>query len=214
MSLQKIVVLCLALVVVGGGIWYLTSGTGNDSEGLINNDSSSVEQMEENEQTEMEAPSGFGSFASLFGLGQSITCDYSFSDDEGNSGSGTGYFANDKMRVDSTMQSEGQTFDSHMINDGEFTYVWTTSAEQSFAMKMPVEEFEQDDAPMVEEDHQQAQVSMDQEVEYDCDRWTADSLMFVPPADVEFTDMEAMMKQMMENMPEGFEMPEGMPMGY
>ncbi|MCA9365866.1 hypothetical protein KC723_03140 [Candidatus Kaiserbacteria bacterium] len=210
MSLQKIIILCLAILVIGIAIWYFISGKNSPSAELTNDNSSAIDsEMSENNQDKMEAPSGLGSLASLIGLGQNITCDYSFSD-EGNSGSGTGYFAKDKMRVDSTMQTDGQTYDSHMINDGEYTYVWTTTSDQPFAMKMPVEEFEQD-SPLIEEDSQQTQVSMDQQVEYDCNSWSVDQSVFVPPADIEFTDMEAMMKQMMGNIPEGFEMPEGIP---
>ena len=52
---------------------------------------------------------------------------------------------------------------------------------------------------------------MDDQVSYDCKPWRVDELKFVLPSDVEFTDMNAMFEEMMQGMPEGFEMPEGFP---
>jgi len=57
----------------------------------------------------------------------------------------------------------------------------------------------------------QAPFDLQDEVSYECERWTVDASLFVPPPDVEFTDMTAMMEAMMQDMPEGMTMPTGMP---
>ena len=209
MNLQSIVVLCLAVVVLGGGVWYFTQNTSTE-------DDKSTPAMQESgaaDEIEMKEAefTGVGSFGSLLGLGQSITCTYSYEDESG-SGSGTSYFADGKMRVDATMSTDGGTMNTHMINDGSYVYTWSIDTTERFAMKMPVP-----DETMTAEDYDtpdmgaESQVSMDQSVEYECDRWSVDQSVFVPPSDVEFMDFGTMMQDALQNMPEGFELPEGFP---
>lgn len=209
MNLQSIVVLCLAVVVLGGGAWYFTQNSSMVSD-------ESVPALQETETADEVAVkdaefTGVGSFGSLLGLGQSITCTYSYADEMG-SGSGTSYFADGKMRVDATMSTDEGTMDTHMINDGSYVYTWSVDGADRFAMKMPVP-----DETMVAEDYDtpemgsESQVSMDQSVEYECDRWSVDTSVFVPPSSVEFMDFGTMMQDALQNMPEGFELPEGFP---
>lgn len=213
MELQRIVVLCIIVAVLGGGVWYVT---GRDS-GVESDEMTSVEteQMDDVEMMDEEDLSGFGSFASLLGLGRDISCEYSYTDDDGNAGSGEGYFSGNLMRVDSVLtDTDGTVYTSHMINDGTTMYTWTETTDGTFAVMMPAAEFEEDPSDYMYESETETtgEVSVEQEVEYDCEGWSVDASVFVPPSDVEFTDMAAMMESMMQGLPEGFEMPEGFPM--
>lgn len=206
MNIQKIIV-AVGIVLVLGAVVLFSQKAAPDA-AVVGESGAPVAAEKE---TASELVSGVGSFTSLLGLGQNLKCDFSFDDGEGASGEGTSYITKDRMRVDSTMVADGVTYDSHMINDGEYIYTWTTGGEMPFAIKMQVPEDQDvesaDDAPLEE----RGVVTGDEEVNYDCDRWSVDALKFVPPSDVEFMDMESMFKDMMQNMPEGFEMPEGFP---
>lgn len=213
MGLQKIVLLCFVLIVVVGGFVLATSF--KKDEATLAPATAEQESSVETEATESEKESltGFGSFASLLSMGRNITCEYTYQDEEGGTGSGTGYFAGERMRVDSvmTMAEDGSVYNSHIINDGETMYTWTETADGTFATMMPVTETEIDEPMSYEEtEDSSADFSAGQEVTYDCDSWSVDNSVFVPPSDVEFTDMGAMMEAMMNGLPEGFEMPEDM----
>lgn len=210
MSLQKIVVLCVVVIAIAAAAWYVKS---NSAEENIEPASAVNQNSPETiNKTDSDTLTGVGSFAALLGLGQNITCDYSFSDEVG-AGTGTGYFAGERMRVDSTMTTNDGVFDSHMINDGDFIYTWTSTSEGDFAVKIPIpeESADVDDSDYSYMDGDESgQFDVDQQVEYDCDRWSVDGSVFVPPVDIEFMDMSAMMQGMFDGMPEGFTMPEGM----
>ena len=215
MDLQKIVVLCAVVVVVGGGVWFVSQKPATAP--ATSEEANSAPTADVVAESDFESITGLGSLATLMTLGQTFTCEYRFSDNEGNAGSGTGYFDGERLRVDSSMTTDGERFNSSMINDGTFIYTWTTGGTEQFAMKMRVPEDtgEPMDYTGPEEDSR-SHVDMDQEVEYDCDRWRVDPSVFVPPTNVDFMDMEAMMNEMMQGMPEGFELPEGveLPAGF
>ena len=204
MSQSKIILLVVG-VVIAGGLWFMLQG-GAGEDASTQNDATP-------QATESDAAfTGVGSFTALMDLGKNIRCEFSYNDESGE-GSGASYFADDRMRVDSTQSVDGETMTAHMVNDGEYVYTWTDGAEESFAMKMPVKEIEgsPQEYTGIPTEAEQNMIESDQEVEYDCDRWRVDESTFVPPNGITFMDMEAMLENMKENMPEGFEMPEGVP---
>ena len=207
---QTKIILAVVGVIVVGGLWFFLQT--DDANNIQDNAATQADSASQSEESSASFE-GVGSFTSLLGLGKNIRCEFAFSDEDG-SGSGVGHFAGERMRVDSTQTFEGETTDVHMINDGTNVYTWTVNGKEAFAIKMPVTQMEGSayayaDMP---NEAEQDMISSDQEVSYDCDRWRVDESTFVPPANVEFTDMQAMFEKMMEGMPEGFEMPEGIPM--
>ena len=215
MSPQKIIVICAAVVVIGGGVWFFTHKTADAPE------TTSIEAVTASDargtsEAEMESLNGLGSLASVFSLGQNLRCEFS---SRGSDGSSEGTFYTDGERFRVTAQhdfSSDVRQSSDMINDGDFMYIWGQSPEGDMAMKMPVldeNDWAEYDSPA---DSEQEYVDVDEEVEYDCDRWRVDPSVFVPPSDVEFMDMAAMMQEAMSGMSEGFEMPEGieLPPGF
>ena len=207
---QTKIILAVVVLAAAGGLWFILQG-GSDTESpqAVQQDGASTEVDETSEMFE-----GVGSFTSLMGLGKNITCEFSYSDEEG-SGSGVSYFAGEHMRVDSTQTFDGKTTVGHMINDGAFVYSWTEDAGTQYAIKMPVPDVTDVSAAQhtdVSSESEQQMIESDQEVTYNCDRWDVDPSLFMPPNDIEFMDMGTMFEEMMENMPEGVTLPEGFDM--
>lgn len=195
---MKTIYLAVGVVVIVGVIAVLvmrgesspTKGVGTPPPGVID----TVET-----DTKPETIQGSGTFANLFALGRSLECTFQFKDDGGLATEGTSFFDGTQMRVDSMYQSEGETFTSNMISNGQVMYVWSTTAEGSFAMKMPVpqEGVTSNTEPV---DQSQGGLNPQSKVLYDCKPWTVDGSVFIPPAEIDFMDMTTL-NQMMLGVP-------------
>jgi hypothetical protein len=152
-----------------------------------------------------ETMKGKNSIMSLFKLGKSMECTFAFSSD-GMRGEGTGFFADGNARVDSLYTGTGSApTASYMISDAsnKVMYTWTLDdgVAQGVKMAIPDEvpsgdvDTESKPSPMPS---QEAGVTPETDVEYNCKPWTVDSSVFVPPSDVEFMDMTSMQQQMEE----------------
>jgi hypothetical protein len=209
MGLKKIVVLCVAVVVIAGALWLFFASKGapqapaENAGDTAGNEATDADALATENDTGL---SGVGSMFDLLALGRSISCTYSYSDENG-SGSGTGYFDGDRMRIDSDHTEDGKTFETHVINDGTNLYSWTTSSEGSFAFVTRVEEYEETPGGSGASSGDSGVDTLNEAVEYDCDSWRVDANVFVPPSNIEFVDMSAMMQWMMQGIPEGM-MPE------
>lgn len=205
MNLQKIIILSLAVLAIGAGVWYLTKEPVTPA-ATVNTDNSLATSQEE---TLDDNFSGTGSLAAIMASGGSFRCDFS-SQDEESASTGTFYFNDGRYRVDVDVTMDGTLTESHMINDSATTYAWSETPDGMMGMMFANVEYE--DVPYDSSTDSNPQpVDVDESVDYNCIRASVDSALFVPPSDVEFTDMNAMMDNMMENMPEGFELPEGFP---
>lgn len=215
MGLQKIVILCALGVVIVGGALYLTM-SGRDSQnqtGAETNEQNST-QEEITEVTE-EKLSGVGSMMELFTSGKSIRCTYMYEDDSTGTSEGISYFDGDRMRIDSTVTQNGKTFESHMINNQEYMWSWSTSNEGDFAFMMPAEEGKTTyDSFNNESPQANASIeSLNETVTYDCSAWNVDESVFTAPENIKFVNIGEMMGGMMQNIQDGnFEgMMEGFP---
>jgi len=204
----NIVAVVLLLVAAGG--YYFINNNQSDTSAVVENENSQLENIEDFETGQK----GKGSLMGLMGLGQNTMCIFSYSDaNTGQTNSGEFYFdgSNEIFRVDSLTQEQGVVHVMHMINDSESLYMWSEAEGDSFAIKMPAEAQIDVNSQDLESPESNKPLSMDQEVEYDCDSWRVDSNLFVPPSSIEFTNMAEMMNGMMGGVPEGFTLPEGFP---
>lgn len=195
---------CIAATAVG--VWYFSGfnyyiqGTTQPMESTKANalDGASSDQMK-----------GKDSLLALFKLGKSMECTFSFSS-EGMKGEGTGYFDKNKSRVDSLYAGGGtESIASYMITDDttKMMYTWFMSEGKMSGMKMTIPDEVVVESGAAATPWAQAptpQVTPETDVTYDCKPWTVDSSVFVPPNNVEFTDMSEMQKQM-EEMQRGME---------
>lgn len=209
MNTKTITVVVILLLVAATGYYF------------FNNDQSktSVAVKEQNSvaDTPLDTPTnerGMGSLMSLMGLGQNTLCTFSYVDEStGQTSSGEFYYdgGSNKFRVDSTTEADGTMFVTHMINDSESSYMWSEGSGETFAIRMSADVNTDSSVQEYDTDGPNEPLSMDQEVDYDCNSWRVDNSVFVPPADVEFMDMAGMMQEALEGMPEGFTLPEGFP---
>lgn len=200
MHLQKIVLASIAVLVIGGGVlgYMLTEKKGGAENVEIDNQSGATPSIDaDREDSTAKNITGNGSLLELIGLGQSISCTYTYTDAEMGEGSGTGFFDNGRMRIDYQVTEGESTFDGHMINDGKRMYSWSASPEGSFAMVMDVSAEEGTDEQNAEYDTEtEGMESLEEDVNYDCKRWHIEESRFIPPTDIEFTDMSAMLERM------------------
>lgn len=204
----KTIVIGIALLLVAAGGYYLVN-SGTESAALPEAENNNVHSVDAEVSDRQQ---GRGALMAFLGLGRTVMCTFSHEDTEnGFSSDGEFYFdgTSKRFRVDSTTRGESDSYVTHMINDGEFAYVWSEGEDETFAMKMSADihsdvETQDFDGPG-ESDNRQ--VNLEEEVEYDCDSWRVDNSLFVPPTNIEFMDMASMMENMMNHMPEGFEIP-------
>ncbi|MGB4076152.1 MAG: hypothetical protein WBK28_00410 [Minisyncoccia bacterium] len=194
MSTKAIVGLLAAVVVIAGGVWFLSSkGTGNEGDALTGGD-----------DTKQEAE-GAGTFMDLMTRAGSWTCSIQTTIENAAS-EGTTYIADGKIRADFTSSINGAIMTSHMIQADGYIYTWSDSLPQG--MKLPIPS---SNDPAVSE-----AVAFDysQQVDYDCAPWVKDDAKFAPPAEVSFMDPGKFMPPT-DMIPEGIpELPEGIPQAY
>lgn len=185
-NLQKgfvpfIVIAVVAVLAVGGGVYYATQGGDSGTEAEVENN---VEvENQNNTGTEGE---GRATLRSLLAIGRDTKCTFTSSEGEYES-SGTVFItANGEMRGDFNSSTPSGNVASHMLvkADGN-AYVW--SGNQGSKM---------DFSAMNTSSNAQGQseVGIDTQVNYDCDGWTRDDSRFVVPTNINFIDIGAMMK--------------------
>ena len=128
-----------------------------------------------------ETFAGTGSFEDLVGLGKDLTCNFSSVSDATNAAiAGTVQVSGSYLRSDFEMQQGGETYDAHLIHNGQYTYSWTKSDAGVVAVRTPMNAEASPARPVV----------MDGDVDYQCQAWEVDSSVFVPPQELVFTDSE------------------------
>lgn len=127
------------------------------------------------------------SLSTLLASSVSQKCTFTNKTDTSES-SGTVYVSGGKMRGDFKTVASGRTMQSHMIVDGQTSYMWSDEMPQGFKM---------DFADMQKQDTKNQTVDVNQQLDYSCGSWSADASAFVTPAGIEFKDMQAMMQGMM-----------------
>ena len=205
MSGQNIAIAAVVLVAFGGGAWWVISDPVGDQARSAQDDAADVMPADRDEVESEDMPSGMGSMRDLMMRGESMECSFTFTDADGASGEGTSFFDGERVRMDTMVQFDGQTYNASNIIRSNEMYAWGTMPQGEFAIVMPLEDGMEDEEFMDEE----APVGVDEEVDYDCQPWSVDNSVFTPPQDVEFMDMSEMMQGMMQGMPDMEDM-EGM----
>lgn len=124
-----------------------------------------------------------GSIKSLLSAGKNVTCDITYTDQPGSSG--TVYVTGNKMRGDFTVNVNNKAVESHMVSDGAFAYVWSTNQ----GTKMKIDTLE---SPAPSAQSQGTDINKD--VDLKCKSWIVDNSKLTPSSDVKFTDLSDFMK--------------------
>jgi len=144
-----------------------------------------------------------GTFNTVLGLGKSLECTVSYVE-EGTDYEQVTYFSNNKFRSDVDIIDQTEPFESHVINDGTWLYMW--SSMQAQGTKFLLEDMEGDASA---DDYDAEAVDLEKQYEFKCVPWIADNSKFVPPSNIEFVDIGDMMQDMAANMPTQDELDQG-----
>lgn len=94
------------------------------------------------------------------------------------------YISKGKMRGDFGMLSQGKTVKTHMVSDGKYSYTWMDESATGFKMAM--------DAPKTESKPASSGVDADKQINYSCQAWSEDPVMFTVPSNIKFEDFSAL----------------------
>src|SRR6185503_5345615 len=149
-----------------GLIAYLALGKKNNTD-----QTSSVESNSQTADTASEASQSTAtpqSLKSLLAAGTAQKCSFSDSGSQG-----TFYVSAGKARGDFTTTASGKTTATHMIVDGQTSYIWMDGQSQGFKMMA--------DASAQANVNAQQAIDANKPIGYSCSAWSADSSMFVLP---------------------------------
>lgn len=116
---------------------------------------------------------------------------------DGSESSGDVYISGMRMKGDFVTMQDGKKVISHMVRAEDTTYMWSSDQPKGFKTTVSV-----DNAEVMKESAEymsQGSQTIDprtQKFDYDCKPWVVSESSFTPPGDVEFIDLDGMMKQM------------------
>jgi len=180
----KIVMVVLVVLIILALAWYFVAGkkgsdtsvkSGQENAGMMQTSNTSSQPM---------------SMKELMASGKTQKCDFT-SQSASSTSQGTVYIGGGKMRGDFSSTAQGKTMATHMINDGTTVYTWVDG--MSMAVKMSAAA-KMTNRPTPSNRTSQS-VDQNAKYNYNCSDWTQDNSQFTPPANINFTDMSAMMQQ-------------------
>jgi hypothetical protein len=176
--MNKILLGVVAILVIGGGAYFLMNGAPAGEQGTQN--------MNQESSADTSSGGAFsGSIADLSARGGEWKCTV---DSSANTGagqaisSGTVYVSGKSVRGDFTTSVQGfGTVESHMIADGSNVYVWSSAMSQGFKMNMTASGGSGSAATSGQG------MDINQNYSYDCQPAQASASLFAPPANISFT---------------------------
>ncbi len=200
--MSKPLLIALVVLLVGGVAWFflmppIADAPTTDEVG-DQTDSRPAASPTTEEGSGASFEGGTGTFAELVGQGEALRCSFRSAETDGTVATGNFYTDGERFRVQAETTYDGGTASSNMLTDGTTTYVWSDTPDGSFAFTMPTQSLAADTTAPSEPAPGAMPVTANETVEYDCEQWSIDEDRFAVPADVEFTDMQAMMQGMFE----------------
>lgn len=170
-------IIIIILVALGAGAFLVLSDK--------NKPATTDTSLNGNTQMQANTENDQKSLKDLIGLGSSQEC--SFKDAAGNAG--TVYVGSNKMRGNFTTAGAQGSISSHIIVDGQTTYMWLDGQNTGYKLAFDM------NAPAAAEAEKQTgqNVDLDQKVDYNCKAWTVNSSVFALPSGITFTDFGSMM---------------------
>ena len=164
MNQNTIIGLVVAIVVVGGGAWYMSSHSDNNMNGQ-----------------ETAGEQGQSTFAALAAMGGSRTCHITVNTD-GNASEGTVYIADGRMRGDFTSTVNGKAMTAHMLQADGYMYSWTDAMAQGVKVSL---------AQAQQANTQSQGINPNANVTYDCSAGVGAGASFDVPSNVSFMELGA-----------------------
>ena len=140
-----------------------------------------------------------GSLMDLLNTGRSVKCTAKYVD-VGGGYEATTYVSGKNSYSEYILDVEGEKVESYSIINGDWMYTWGDMLDGGSKMNMSeMEKMAEEMGQDIEENKKKA-AQYQKEFDYKCRPWIADSSKFQPPADVEFTDMTQMFRDIKESM--------------
>ena len=175
METKTLIGVLVAVVIVGGGVWYFSS----NKEAAIPTEEGVMGTMEEKAE-------GSATLADLMARTGSFRCDVEVKAEAAAGGSetaGTVYIGEAKMRGDFATKVSGMTVNSHMISREGYVYTWSDMMPQGMKMKVVTDGEAQTST--------QGAMDASAAVDYHCAPWSVDGSKFTVPGTVTFTELNA-----------------------
>jgi hypothetical protein len=179
---NKVLIVLVVIIILAGGGWYFLS-----SKKQTPGTTSSVENMTQSQESQLADDSGT-SLKELFTSGVSQTCTFDVSD-ESYTSQGTVYVANNKMRGNFETTVDGTIQSSHMIVDGDTSYMWVDGEPRGFKMVFDGEAGTNSEAQV-----NQNSVDIDAKYDYNCKAGVVNASNFSLPKNVEFVSLTDMVQ--------------------
>ena len=136
-----------------------------------------------------------GNLRQMIQSGQSVQCTTTKTDAHGTQ-SGIFYIAEKKVRGDMTFTRSGSApMVAHMIQNGEWSYMWGGPFGEQQGTKMNVSQFKKPAASA-----KKSSFDLDKEMAMDCKPWKVSAAQLTPPSDVQFRDMTEQVQGMQQRM--------------
>lgn len=170
MEIKTLIGIVVAIVVVGGGIWYVST---NKAEAPIDGMPATTEDTAE----------GSGTLAELMKRSGSYKCTVEMKPTQANGNtesSGTVYVSAGKMRGDFTTavaELGGKIVESYMISADGYVYTWSNLMPQGMKMQISA----------TGETTTQGGMDASAAVDYHCAPWSVEASRFTVPTNVTFT---------------------------
>ncbi|MBP9842752.1 MAG: hypothetical protein KBC62_01985 [Candidatus Pacebacteria bacterium] len=190
---RGLIIVCVIALLVAGYAFLVLFGTEK-----ANPTTEQVEQVSVDgvgTPTDKKLFSGIGSLKKLQAEQKDLECQVVFEQGDKGNIEGTYFTSKGNVRGDFVVPAPefGGTILSSMIVGGNAMYVWSKIGGDTFGFKSDVTK-ERDEAVDTNEP-----VPLDAEVKYTCTEWTeVDGSVFVPPVDVQFQDIDAVIDAGME----------------
>lgn len=138
--------------------------------------------------------SGKNTLMGLMSMGKDLQCTFAYATEGKAPSKGTMYISGKKMRGHFDNEINGKASTMHMIQDGTYMYIWGSELPEGIKMMVPqLTPGATGDTPTANTGANQY-FDANQQVDFSCNPWSVDESQFVPPANVMFRDMAAMMK--------------------
>lgn len=179
------------LIVVAAGWWFFQNQKqSNDVSGVME-----TESVDKDDTTEEAAATGLfsGRLSDLIARRQSVECQFTATDPQSSSPvQGTLQTNGDKFSMSMVTIANGAPLTMRILKNGTTLYMWSDDAEAIPAMKIESDKLpngaaEPPSSPASFLDNQDAMTK------YDCRPWSPEADSFTVPADINFTDMAALM---------------------
>jgi hypothetical protein len=178
-----LIVVLLLLLVAGGAYWFFSKKpNSNQTSTSFPQPTSEVSQL-------VPTAAAPKTLKELLTSGFAQKCTFSINT-ENYSGTGTMYINSGKVRGDIDAKIADKTTISHMLVDGNTTYVWMGEETTGFKMTLNPE----DKATASAATKNNGSIDPNQALDYNCSPWVVDANMFKLPTTVKFSDFSSMIK--------------------